>query len=117
MASRFRSPVWDHFTISISDDTRVVCNHCNSSVSRGGKDTKTFGTSNLIKHLRLSHPTEHDAVQQKATASKDKEKLCEQTKSMVTLDNFVQKVTPFGFNNPTYVEEDNASCCRDDSVG
>ena len=73
MASHFRSPVWDHFTISVSDDKRAVCNHCSVSFSRGGKDMKTFGTSNMIKHLRLSHPTKYDEVQQKATANKEKE--------------------------------------------
>ena len=69
-----------------------------------GKDTKTFGTSNMIKHLRLSHPTEYDEVQQKAMANKEKEKggkLHEQTSLQVTLDSFVQKVSsPFGFNHP-----------------
>ena len=102
MASRYRSPVWDHFTISLSDDTKVVCNHCNSTFSRGGKEAKTFGTSNMFKHLRLQHPKEHDEVQAANKEKEKKEKLREQgiSNSKVTLDTFVQKITPLGFNHP-----------------
>ena len=100
--SRYHSPVWDHFTVSVSDDTRVVCNHCNSTFSWGGKDTKTFGTSNMFKHLHISHPKEHDKVQAANKEKEKREKLRKQSSSTlkVTLDTFVQKVTPLGFNHP-----------------
>ena len=99
MASCYCSPVWDHFTISLSDDTKVVCNHCNSTFSRGGKEAKTFGTSNMFKHLWLQHPKEHDEVQAANKEEEKKEKLLEQSSSnsKVTL---VQKIIPLGFNHP-----------------
>ena len=47
MASRpsgMRSAVWNHFTVSVVDESKAICNHCKSLLSRGGKNPKTYGT-------------------------------------------------------------------------
>ena len=44
-----RSPVWEHFTDA--EDTRfAVCNHCKRHISRGGKDAKSYNTTNIVNH-------------------------------------------------------------------
>ena len=50
-----RSPIWDYFIIS-DDESFAKCCSCELKVSRGGKDTKTYGTTNLSTHLRIKHP-------------------------------------------------------------
>ena len=56
----------------------------------------------MFKHLRLQHPKEHDEVQVANREKEKEEKLREQSSSnsKVTLDTFVQKITPLGFNHP-----------------
>ena len=55
-ASRRKSFVWQHFTISATDDSKAVCNQCGDEISRGGKNRKSFNTTNLCKHLESLHP-------------------------------------------------------------
>ena len=44
-----RSPIWDYF--KVGEDTKfAICNACGQSISRGGKTTKTFNTTNLVYH-------------------------------------------------------------------
>ena len=50
-----RSPVWDYFVVS-DDESLAKCCNCELKTSRGGKDTKTYGTTNLQTHLRIKHP-------------------------------------------------------------
>ena len=50
-----RSPIWDYFVISDYESFAKCCS-CELKVSRGGKDTKTYGTTNLSTHLRIKHP-------------------------------------------------------------
>ncbi|XP_068250409.1 zinc finger BED domain-containing protein 4-like [Palaemon carinicauda] len=46
------SLVWNYFEIDSSDDTKVICNNCKNSISRGGKN---FNTTNMKKHLKSKH--------------------------------------------------------------
>lgn len=46
-----RSIVWKFFELSKNDEAKVVCKLCEVSLSRGGKEGKTFNTTNLRKHL------------------------------------------------------------------
>ena len=49
--SKKRSPIWNFFPIG--EDTRLArCKACNKDISRGGKTTKTYNTTNLTYHLR-----------------------------------------------------------------
>ena len=90
--SGMRSVVWNHFTVSIADESKTICNHCKSLLSRGGKNPKTYGTTNLLKHLRLNHEAEYSTLQaeEEATQTKGKDKFVGVQQK---LDGFVQKVT------------------------
>ena len=49
--ARKKSPIWSFFVVC--EDTKYVkCNDCLERVSRGGKTTRTFNTSNLVTHLK-----------------------------------------------------------------
>jgi len=103
MASCLRSPVWNHFTISVADESKAICNNCKTTLSRGGKNPKTYGTSNLLKHLRTHHKAIFSELQ---TAEETQEcwQVSGKEKSLstqqLTLDGFVQNVTPYRFNHP-----------------
>ena len=69
MAARVkRSGVWEYFVLQVTDDSKVSCSLCNAVISRGGKDTKNFNTSNMRYHLETKHPDEY-----KQLAAKEKE--------------------------------------------
>ena len=49
--SRKRSAIWDYFVINPSDETTALCITCDEAISRGGKDSKNFNTTNMRSHL------------------------------------------------------------------
>ncbi|XP_041752688.2 zinc finger BED domain-containing protein 4-like [Coregonus clupeaformis] len=52
--SKKTSKLWNHFSISHSDPTKVVCLHCSRTISRG-KKTTNLGTSCLFRHMQRFH--------------------------------------------------------------
>lgn len=52
--SKRTSKLWNHFSISPADPTKVVCLHCNRTISRG-KKTTNLGTSCLFRHMQRFH--------------------------------------------------------------
>ncbi|KAM4523335.1 zinc finger BED domain-containing protein 4 [Fundulus diaphanus] len=52
--SKKTSKLWNHFSISNSDPTKVVCLHCSRTISRG-KKTTNLGTSCLFRHMQRFH--------------------------------------------------------------
>lgn len=50
-----RSVVWKYFEIDANDKCKALCKLCSRSVSRGGKNASSFGTSNLLAHLKSHH--------------------------------------------------------------
>ena len=69
MAARVkRSGVWEYFVLQVTDDSKVSCSLCNAVISRGGKYTKNFNTSNMRYHPKTKHPDEY-----KQLAAKEKE--------------------------------------------
>nr|XP_023693884.1 zinc finger BED domain-containing protein 4-like [Paramormyrops kingsleyae]XP_023693892.1 zinc finger BED domain-containing protein 4-like [Paramormyrops kingsleyae]XP_023693900.1 zinc finger BED domain-containing protein 4-like [Paramormyrops kingsleyae]XP_023693908.1 zinc finger BED domain-containing protein 4-like [Paramormyrops kingsleyae] len=52
--SKKTSKLWNHFSISAADPTKVVCLHCNRTISRG-KKTTNLGTSCLFRHMQRFH--------------------------------------------------------------
>ncbi|KAG9280409.1 zinc finger BED domain-containing protein 4 [Astyanax mexicanus] len=54
MFSKKTSKLWNHFSISTGDPTKVVCLHCNRTISRG-KKTTNLGTSCLFRHMQRFH--------------------------------------------------------------
>jgi hypothetical protein len=61
-----RSAVWNFFKVNVSDNTHVLCSTCGESVSRGGKDSRSFNTSNLTSHLRRQHPDQLRQVEEES---------------------------------------------------
>lgn len=52
--SKKRPPIWKFFMAT--EDTRLGnCNVCGENVSRGGKTTKTYNTTNSVYHLKSKH--------------------------------------------------------------
>jgi len=102
MASgHMHSLIWNHFTVSVSDETKAVCNYRKMTISRGGKNPKTFGTTNLLKHLQLNHTSEYSNLEAAEQAREMENKDKTNSGIIKTFYNYVQKVTPFGTNNPT----------------
>jgi len=56
-----KSIVWHFFTINDEDKTKVMCNLCQKVLSRGGKTSNTFTTTNMNKHLKGVHKEEFEA--------------------------------------------------------
>ncbi|XP_074482295.1 zinc finger BED domain-containing protein 4 [Sebastes fasciatus] len=52
--SKKTSKLWNHFSISPTDPTKVVCLHCGRTISRG-KKTTNLGTSCLFRHMQRFH--------------------------------------------------------------
>ena len=57
-ASKKKSAIWSYFTIK-QDAHFVECNTCKAEVSRGGKNSKTFNTTNIVNHLKAKHINEY----------------------------------------------------------
>jgi len=51
------SPIWAYFTQLDEDASKVSCNECLATVSRGSSSVsqRGFNTSNLLYHLRTKH--------------------------------------------------------------
>ncbi|PIK50913.1 putative zinc finger BED domain-containing protein 4-like [Apostichopus japonicus] len=49
------SKIWDYFSISPNDITKAKCIACGTLISRGGKTSATFTSTNLKNHLKNSH--------------------------------------------------------------
>ena len=45
-----RSQIWEYFEVA-SDERFAICKLCNKSVARGGKDKKSYTTTNVVKNL------------------------------------------------------------------
>ena len=54
---RKKSIIWTFFSICETDNTKAICGTCQEKMSRGGKSSKSFNTTNLRKHMEL-HPKE-----------------------------------------------------------
>ncbi|XP_034528929.1 zinc finger BED domain-containing protein 4 [Notolabrus celidotus] len=52
--SKKTSKLWNHFSISPDDPTKVICLHCSRTISRG-KKTTNLGTSCLFRHMQRFH--------------------------------------------------------------
>uniref|UniRef100_A0A1X7UCS7 BED-type domain-containing protein n=1 Tax=Amphimedon queenslandica TaxID=400682 RepID=A0A1X7UCS7_AMPQE len=52
---RKRSPMWSHFTVKRDNERSAVCKHCCKEISRGGRSSETYNTTNLVNHLKTEH--------------------------------------------------------------
>ncbi|KAL1249064.1 hypothetical protein QQF64_022382 [Cirrhinus molitorella] len=51
--------IWEYFKLKDDDRSKAVCKIGTASVSRGGKQSISFNTSNLIKHLKTHHSAKY----------------------------------------------------------
>ena len=56
--NKLTSKIWSFFTLNPMDDSKANCNVCKTSLSRGAKDARGYGTTSFIKHLKTMHPSE-----------------------------------------------------------
>ncbi|XP_041960023.1 zinc finger BED domain-containing protein 4-like isoform X2 [Alosa sapidissima] len=49
------SAIWEHFTTSSTDPTKVICKLCKTILSRG-KNQKRLTTSSMHNHIHFKHP-------------------------------------------------------------
>ena len=59
MSGRKCSPIWKFFSVSITHSRYAKCSTCGNPVSRGGQNTKSYNTTNLVRHLEKKHPKKH----------------------------------------------------------
>ncbi len=69
-AAVMSSPVWNYFDVSRNNEKFAICRLCSKEISRGGALSKTFNTTNLIRHLRTSHRESYGEYEKLATAKK-----------------------------------------------
>ncbi|XP_053571558.1 uncharacterized protein LOC128661312 [Bombina bombina] len=63
------SAVWKYFKINEENPRMADCKLCSSKLSRGGAKVSSYNTSNLIKHLKLKHKSEHGEFATLASSS------------------------------------------------
>ncbi|XP_011409510.1 PREDICTED: zinc finger BED domain-containing protein 4-like, partial [Amphimedon queenslandica] len=103
MATRKRSPIWQFFVEC--EDTRFArCKDCSENVSRGGKTTKTYNTSNLVIHLKKHSLLYSDYLEKKKRFDEE----CEMTAAgpsgagtskQVTLQESYNRARPWDIND------------------
>ena len=62
---RVKAVIWNYFVVSERNEQFAVCQLCRENVSQGGKTIKTFGTTNLIDHLKKNHPVDFKDYEEK----------------------------------------------------
>lgn len=69
-AAVMSSPVWNFYDVARNNEKFAICRVCSKEISRGGVLSKTFNTTNLIRHLRTSHRETYAEYEKLATAKK-----------------------------------------------
>ena len=96
---RIKAVIWSYFVVSERNERFAVCQICNENVLRGGKTIKTFGTSNLIDHLRKKHPTDFRDYEEKKVQELTAKQPKEHGKKQLTLIETEAKVQPWDIND------------------
>ena len=97
--SKKRSPIWNYF--DVREDSKVAI--CNQPVSRGGKTTKTFNTTNLVHHLKVKHTNMYATFKKSDDDLKEasKGKGCASSKSVqLSFDESIERTKKWDINDP-----------------
>ena len=103
--SRKRSAIWDYFVINPSDEITVLCITCDEAISRSGKDSKNFNSTNMRSHLRRAHHEKFDELevkQHEAEADKDEQVMKRRKLSetcQLTLKELKEQKDPWHYDN------------------
>lgn len=57
------SSVWQFYVVKENEPKLAVCISCKAEISRGGATTKTYNTTNLIRHLKNHHRADYAAFE------------------------------------------------------
>ena len=82
-----KAVIWNYFVVSERNERFAVCQLCRENVSRGGKTIKTFGTSNLIDHLKKKHPVDFKDYEEKKVQELTVKQSKEHGKKQLTLED------------------------------
>ena len=94
-----RSPIWDYF--KVGEDTRfAICNACGQSISRGGKTTKTFNTTNLVYYIRGTHAELHSELLKKCDERMKEKASAPSSSRQLTLQESSDKARKWDINDP-----------------
>ena len=77
----------------------AVCQTCNEEISRGGSNTKTFNTTNLVYHLRTRHPEEFSKYKETAAQEKSGATPVASTSRQITLQESIDKLRRWDIND------------------
>ena len=94
-----RSPIWDYF--KVGEGTRfAICNACGKSISRGGKTTKTFKTTNLVYQIRGMHAELHSESLKKCDERMKEKASTSSSSRQLTLQESSDKARKWDINDP-----------------
>ena len=87
------------------DESKAVCDTCGDNISRGGKCSKHFTTSNLKKHMKLHHsPQFKEMEEEERSHEAEAMESCQENRSrgsqQVSLEFIVAKKKQFAFDYP-----------------
>ena len=86
---RKKSEIWSYFVIK-EDAHFVECKKCKEQISRGGRNSRTFNTTNLVQHLR-KHSEEFKQYQKEKETNTLKES---QTPKQLSLEETEDRIRP-----------------------
>ena len=104
MSSRTkRSAVWEYYTLNLYDESKVLsCSVCAAVISRGGKETKNFNTSNMHHHRETKHPEDYkepEAKEKQLAKEKECNSLGIRSNQPTLIDAFARSQPP-AFDHP-----------------
>ena len=93
-----RSPIWDHFKIC-EDEKYASCNYCNRDISRGGRNLKTYNTTNIVNHLKSEHKLPYTRYCEKKAAETERTRTKRDTKQL-SLEEANDRVKEWAIHDP-----------------
>ena len=96
-----RSPIWKYFEVA-SDERFAICKLCNKSVARGGKDKKSYTTTNVVKHLESCNRSKYSEYLKNKEDEDAKRKEIRQAKPLrqIILEESQDRVKVWDINDP-----------------
>ena len=93
------SVVWEFFDVSAVDESKAKCKLCKSLISRGGKGTATYNTSNLMKHLDKTHSEQWAAAKSARSSAKSSQPASQTSAGQLRIATAFEAQTPWSFDD------------------
>ena len=98
MARQITSRIWEYFVVNATDESKACWKVCEESVSRSGRSTKSYNTSNLRKHVMTKHPEQYTALQK--VEKKQSQTKANGSKKQLTIAQVLESGKPYMFDHP-----------------